>query len=135
MNLVAVLFVFSCIALVLIILIQKGRGGGLSSAFGGGGAGGVLGSKTGDFLTWVTIGLVGVYLLIAIVMGKFYRPSGSEFGASAPQQASGQAPAEIDVAGSNTVTPEATAPEGDSSSEAVVPAAESAPGGEPNAGP
>ena len=94
MNLVAVLFVFSCIALILIILIQKGRGGGLSSAFGGGGAGGVLGSKTGDFLTWVTIGLVGVYLLFAIVMGKFYRPSGDEFGAPAMPQASEQAPAE-----------------------------------------
>ena len=69
MNLVAVFFVFCCIALILIILIQKGRGGGLSSAFGGGGAGGVLGSKTGDFLTWVTIGLVGVYLLVAIRSG------------------------------------------------------------------
>jgi preprotein translocase subunit SecG len=134
MNLVAVLFVFSCIALILIILIQKGRGGGLSSAFGGGGAGGVLGSKTGDFLTWVTIGLVGVYLLFAIVMGKFYRPSGSEFGASATQQTPESTPAEIDVAGSNTVAPDVAAPEADSSGEAVVPVAESAPGGEPNAG-
>jgi len=132
MNLVAVLFVFSCFALILIILIQKGRGGGLSSAFGGGGAGGVLGSKTGDFLTWVTIGLVGVYLLFAIVMGKFYRPSGSEFGASATQQTPESPPAEIDVAGSNTVTPEVTAPEGDSSSGAVVPVADSASAGEPN---
>ena len=35
MNIVAVLFVLSCIALILIILIQKGRGGGLSGAFGG----------------------------------------------------------------------------------------------------
>jgi preprotein translocase subunit SecG len=135
MNLVAVFFVFSCIALILIILIQKGRGGGLSSAFGGGGAGGVLGSKTGDFLTWVTIGLVGVYLLFAIVMGKFYRPSGDEFGASATPQASEQAPAEIDVAGSNTVAPEAApATEGDPSGEVVVPAADSAAGGEPNTG-
>ena len=132
MNLVAVLFVFSCIALILIILIQKGRGGGLSSAFGGGGAGGVLGSKTGDFLTWVTIGLVGVYLLFAIVMGKFYRPSGGDY--AAPAQASGQAPAEIDVAGSNTVAPEAAAPEGYSSSDVDVPAVDSAAGGEPNTG-
>ena len=136
MNLVAVLFVFSCIALILIILIQKGRGGGLSSAFGGGGAGGVLGSKTGDFLTWVTIGLVGVYLLFAIVMGKFYRPSGDEFGASTTQQASDQAPAEIDVAGSNKVTPEvAPVPEAGAPGDAAVPGADSAAGGEPNTGP
>jgi preprotein translocase subunit SecG len=37
-------------------------------------AGGILGSKTGDFLTWVTITLVGVFLLLAVVMAKFYKP-------------------------------------------------------------
>ena len=68
----APLFVLCCLTLILIILIQKGRGGGLSAAFGGG-AGSVLGSKTGDFLTWVTIVLVGVFLLLAVVMAKFYR--------------------------------------------------------------
>jgi len=75
MNVVAVLFVICCVSLVLIILIQKGRGGGLSGAFGGAMAGGVLGSKTGDFLTWVTIGLVGLFLTLAVVMAKFYKPS------------------------------------------------------------
>jgi preprotein translocase subunit SecG len=75
MNVVAVLFVICCVSLVLIILIQKGRGGGLSAAFGGAMAGGILGSKTGDFLTWVTIVLVGVFLTLAVVMGKFYKPA------------------------------------------------------------
>lgn len=75
MNAVAVLFVICCVSLVLIILIQKGRGGGLSGAFGGAMASGILGSKTGDFLTWVTIVLVGVFLLLAVVMAKFYKPS------------------------------------------------------------
>jgi preprotein translocase subunit SecG len=75
MNVVAVLFVICCVSLILMILIQKGRGGGLSGAFGGAMAGGVLGSKTGDFLTWVTIVLVGVFLTLAVVMAKFYKPS------------------------------------------------------------
>jgi preprotein translocase subunit SecG len=75
MNVVAVLFVLCCVSLVLIILIQKGRGGGLSAAFGGAMASGILGSKTGDFLTWVTIVLVGVFLTLAVVMAKFYKPS------------------------------------------------------------
>jgi preprotein translocase subunit SecG len=75
MNVVAVLFVLCCITLVLIILIQKGRGGGLSAAFGGAMASGILGSKTGDFLTWVTIVLVGVFLTLAVVMAKFYKPT------------------------------------------------------------
>ena len=83
MNFVAVLFVLVAIVLVLVILIQKGRGGGLSGAFGGGMASGLLGSKTGDFLTWVTIGLVAVFLTLAVVMAKFYRPSVSDFGTEA----------------------------------------------------
>jgi preprotein translocase subunit SecG len=70
----APLFVICCLVLILIILIQKGRGGGLSAAFGGGGGGGLLGSKTGDFLTWVTIVLVGVFLSLAVVLAKYYKP-------------------------------------------------------------
>lgn len=75
MKLVAVLFVLVALALILIVLIQKGRGGGLSAAFGGGGAGGVLGTKTGDFLTWVTIGLVCAFLILAVLMARYYKPN------------------------------------------------------------
>ncbi len=80
MKLVAVLFVLVAIVLVLVILIQKGRGGGLTAAFGGGMGGGLLGSKTGDFLTWVTIVLVAVFLFLAVVMDKYYRPEISDYG-------------------------------------------------------
>jgi preprotein translocase subunit SecG len=75
MKVVAVLFVICAVALILIILVQKGKGGGLSGAFGGGMASGILGSKTGDFLTWVTIVLVGIFLTLAVVMARYYRPS------------------------------------------------------------
>jgi preprotein translocase subunit SecG len=80
MKLVAVLFVLVSFVLILVILLQKGRGGGLTAAFGGGMGGGLLGSKTGDFLTWVTIVLVGVFLTLAVLMGRFYKPKVSEFG-------------------------------------------------------
>ena len=75
-NLTVALFILVCVALILIILLQKGRGGGLGAAFGGGGAGSLLGTKTGDFLTWVTITLVAGFLVLAVLMGKFMRPSG-----------------------------------------------------------
>lgn len=89
LKFLAALFVICAIVLVLVILIQKGKGGGLSGAFGGaGGAGGLLGSKTGDFLTWVTITLVGLFLLLAVVMAKFYRPSVSDYGADQQQEQS-----------------------------------------------
>jgi preprotein translocase subunit SecG len=84
MKIVAVLFVLCCLALILIVLIQKGRGGGLSGAFGGAMASGILGSKTGDFLTWVTIILTGVFLTLAVIMAKFYRQSVGDYGMEQP---------------------------------------------------
>ena len=90
MKAVAVIFVICSVVLVLVILIQKGRGGGLSAAFGGGMAGGLLGSKTGDFLTWFTIALVALFLGLAVIMAKFYRPSVSDFGEGQAQQPSAQ---------------------------------------------
>ena len=76
MHIVSFFFVLTAIVLILIVLLQKGKGGGLSGAFGGmGGAGGLMGTKTGDFLTWVTIGLVGLFLFLAVIMARFYKPS------------------------------------------------------------
>ena len=71
-NFIAVVWLLSALLLIFIILIQKGKGGGLGGAFGGaGGGGGLLGTKTGDFLTWVTIGLVFLFFFLAIILVKF----------------------------------------------------------------
>jgi len=78
MNFVAFLFALVCVVLILVVLVQKGRGGGLSGAFGGGMASGLLGSKTGDFLTWVTIGLFVVFLGLAVLLARYYRPDVSK---------------------------------------------------------
>lgn len=83
-NLIVVLFILLCASMILIILVQKGRGGGLGAAFGGGGAGSLLGTKTGDFLTWVTIALATGFLVLAVLMGKFMRPSASSSTLSSP---------------------------------------------------
>ncbi|MCD4823313.1 MAG: preprotein translocase subunit SecG [Phycisphaerae bacterium] len=62
-----ILFLIVCFLLILVVLLQKGRGGGLSGAFGGaGGAGSAFGTRTGDVFTWVTIGLTAAFLLLAI---------------------------------------------------------------------
>jgi len=85
MNVIAAVFIACAVVLILTVLIQKGKGGGLGGAFGGGLASGILGSKTGDFLTWVTITMVGVFLMLAVVMAKFYKPSVSDSGIGQPQ--------------------------------------------------
>lgn len=84
LNLLAVLFVVCAIALILIILIQKGKGGGLSGALGGGMASNILGTKTGDFLTWFTIGLAGMFLFLLVVLARLYKPTSHDFGTTTP---------------------------------------------------
>jgi preprotein translocase subunit SecG len=66
--LTVVLFLTVCVFLILLVLIQKGRGGGLASAFGGAGGNTAFGSKTGDVLTWATSILFGVFLVLAVAL-------------------------------------------------------------------
>lgn len=120
MSLVAILFVICALGLIFIILLQKGKGGGLSAALGGGMASGILGAKTGDVLTWVTISLVGVFLFLAVLMAKYWRPTTQQFGASAtaparqsqpvaPGQPASSQPATSQPASSSTPAPVAPA--------------------------
>jgi preprotein translocase subunit SecG len=78
MKLVMGIWVFAAIVLIFIVLIQKGKGGGLGAAFGGVGSS-LLGTKTGDFLTWVTICFVAAWLILSIVAAKWFKPSASEY--------------------------------------------------------
>jgi len=63
------------VLMIGLILLQKNRGAGLSGAFGGVGGHTAFGTKTGDFLTWVTVGLVSVFLLLNIVGNYVFEPT------------------------------------------------------------
>jgi preprotein translocase subunit SecG len=76
----ATVFVIICVLMIVVVLLQKGRGGGLGSAFGG---------SSGDVFTWVTISLSALYLLLAIVTVKAFRPEALQLGAPAFDVASG----------------------------------------------
>lgn len=63
------LFILSSVVLVLVILVQRPQGGGLAQAFGGASGGGsdtAFGGRTGDVLTYITMGSFAFYLLVAI---------------------------------------------------------------------
>jgi preprotein translocase subunit SecG len=78
------LFMFVGLILVMLVLIQKGRGGGLASAFGGGGGNTAFGSKTGDVLTWATSVVFGVFLVLAIGLNMLANHSTSRALAAPP---------------------------------------------------
>lgn len=72
-GLLFTLFMVVCILVVVIVLLQKGRGGGLGAAFGGV-ASSAFGTRVGDVMTWVTIVLVGLFLLLAVGLTVYFRP-------------------------------------------------------------
>ena len=71
----ATLFTVLALLLIGVILLQRGKGTGLSGAFGGAGGGtATFGSKTGDILTWITVGAATLLMLYAIVLNFLFRP-------------------------------------------------------------
>ena len=71
------LIIFVAILLVLVILAQNSKGGGLSSQFGGSGASNMIGiKKTSDLLEKITWGLAIVMLVLTLASNvQFSRPS------------------------------------------------------------
>ncbi|MDY6913898.1 MAG: preprotein translocase subunit SecG, partial [Planctomycetota bacterium] len=67
------LFIVICLLLIMVILLQKGRGGGLGAMFGGAGSS-AFGTRTGDVFTWVTVVLTAMFLLMAIGTTLIFRP-------------------------------------------------------------
>ncbi len=62
-------FLFLSFIMILLVLIQKGRGGGLSGAFGGSGGNTAFGAKTGDVLTWATSIVFALFVTLAAALG------------------------------------------------------------------
>ena len=75
-TILAIFFAVLAILLMIVILLQRGKGVGLAGAFGGTGGGTAFGAKTGDILTWVTI--VGAVMLLAytVVLNYLFVESG-----------------------------------------------------------
>ena len=67
--------------MILVILMQRPKGGGLSAAFGGSSAGSadsLLGGRVGDTLTWVTVVAFVLYLGLAISLNMSAGPGAAE---------------------------------------------------------
>lgn len=69
-----VLVILSGLFLVLLVLIQRGKGGGLAGAFGGVGGSSAFGSRAGDTFTRVTIIVAAVWILLIMFTVKIVQP-------------------------------------------------------------
>jgi preprotein translocase subunit SecG len=76
-TLVIGIIIFLAVLIVLVVLAQNSKGGGLSSQFGGSGASNIMGvKKTGDLLEKLTWGLI-VGIMVLSLTAHLIRPTGS----------------------------------------------------------
>ncbi|MEA1928159.1 MAG: preprotein translocase subunit SecG [Candidatus Auribacterota bacterium] len=68
-TILIILYVVVCISLVVIVLLQSGKGGGLSGIFGSGGGGQtIFGARAGDVMTKSTTVLAVCFMLFSLVL-------------------------------------------------------------------
>lgn len=131
------LLVFSALFLIALVLIQRGRGGGLAGAFGGAGGQSAFGTKAGDVFTRITVIVAACWILLCIlainVLGRrqsLFDPTlGSATGQAVPAQSTippAGTPASPPAPG-NGATPAVDASTGPATVPAAAPAAAEAP--------
>jgi len=93
-----ILFLLTAVILILLVLIQKGRGGGLAGAFGGPGGHSAFGTKTADVFIKATAVLGAIFFLLSMATAWVVRPGEAE---TPPQPAPIEAPAETGAGGAD----------------------------------
>ena len=66
-GLINLLLVLTSLFLICLVLIQRGKGGGLAGAFGGPGGSSAFGTKAGDVFTRITIITAGIWFALAML--------------------------------------------------------------------
>jgi len=109
------LLFFLSLFLILIVLVQRGRGGGLTGALGGMGGQSAFGAKAGDTFTRITVVTAVLWILLSMATIKIYNPPMSSDQTANDGVSSGAGAAESNEDG----TPPSDA--GSTSSETTVP--------------
>jgi len=76
-TLVKILHVIVCLFLMLTVLLQAGKGGGMGAAFGGGSSMGTVfgGSGAGNFLRRLTVGAAVIFMITSMTLAWMATPS------------------------------------------------------------
>jgi len=91
-----------CVFLILLILIQRGKGGGLAGAFGGMGGQSAFGTKAGDAFMRITIVTVAIWFLVCIGIHILSKPGKQDSGMGFDRQS--VSTSNVSGAGSDTNT-------------------------------
>lgn len=94
--------------MILLVLVQRGRGGGLAGALGGPGGSSAFGAKAGDVFTKITIYTAVVWIVLCVNATYWANSRGDAFG-DGPGAFAGQnqAEASIDLGGGAGALPAA----------------------------
>ena len=87
--LIATLYVLTCLVLMLVILLQQGKGGDIANAFGGGSSQAAFGARSGaTVLSRATTVCAVLFIVGALALGIIgQRGPGSVIGGRAPARA------------------------------------------------
>ena len=66
-HLLGISMFLTSLFLILLVLVQRGRGGGLAGAFGGAGGQSAFGTKAGDMFTKITIVVAFFWIVLTVV--------------------------------------------------------------------
>ncbi len=103
------LFMVVSTVMILVILMQRPKGGGLSAAFGGSSAGSadsLLGGRVGDTLTWVTVVAFVLYLGLAISLNMSAGPGAADVAGPAAAVEASDANAPVEALPAAPIAPE-----------------------------
>jgi preprotein translocase subunit SecG len=84
---VTIVHVIVCIGLILVVLLQTGKGAEIGAVFGGGSSSTIFGSSgAGNFLTKLTTAMAIVFMITSLTLGYFagQRPSATIFDSRSP---------------------------------------------------
>jgi preprotein translocase subunit SecG len=71
------LLILTSLFMICLVLIQRGKGGGLAGAFGGMGGSSAFGTKAGDVFTRVTMITALIWILMSMILVVLYNRGGS----------------------------------------------------------
>ena len=92
--LITALYVLTCLVLLLVVLLQQGKGGDIASAFGGSSSQTAFGARSGaTLLTRVTTVAAALFMVFAFALSALGQREPSSVVSGAPKPAAASVPA------------------------------------------